>query len=104
MAAFSEGRGALKGGKSWFAVESKTFEISIEEIQGKLRGVILERSKGFSSSIKFGKKSFNFLLEGVETGAKESQARGALKFGKKEEENIGWSVVQMMPVGICYAQ
>ena len=38
MAAFSEGKGAPKGGKSWFAVESKTFEISIEEIRGKLRG------------------------------------------------------------------
>ena len=66
MAAFSEGRGAPKGGKSWFAVESKTFEISIEEIRGKLRGVILERSKGFSSWIKFGEKSFSSLLEGVE--------------------------------------
>ncbi|KAL6323907.1 hypothetical protein AAG906_005904 [Vitis piasezkii] len=58
MAAFSEGKGAPKGGKSWFAVESKTFEISIEEIRGKLRGVILERSKGFFSWIKFGEKSF----------------------------------------------
>ena len=42
--------------------------------------------------------------KGWKTGAEESKARGALKFGKKEEESIGWSVVQMMPVGICYAQ
>ena len=41
MVAFSEGRGVSKGGKSWFAVESKTLEISIEEIRGKPRGVIL---------------------------------------------------------------
>ncbi|RVW30578.1 hypothetical protein CK203_086079 [Vitis vinifera] len=34
MAAFSKGRGVLKGGKSWFAMESKTFEISIEEVRG----------------------------------------------------------------------
>ena len=32
MAALSEGRGVSKGGKCWFAVESKTFEISIEEV------------------------------------------------------------------------
>ena len=35
MAAFTEGRGVSKGGKSWFAVEYKTFEISIEEVRGK---------------------------------------------------------------------
>ena len=41
--------------------------------------------------------------KGWKNGAEEIQARGALKFGK-EEENIGWSVVQMMLVGICYAR
>ena len=41
--------------------------------------------------------------KGWKNGAEEIQARGALKFGK-EEENIGWSVVQMKPVGICYAR
>ena len=79
MAAFSKGRGALKGGKSWFAVESKTFEISIEEIQGKLRGVILERSKGFSSWIKFGEKSFSSLLEGMEDWCKGESSSRCLK-------------------------
>ena len=51
MAAFSEGRGVSKGGKCWFAVESKTFKISIEEVQGKQRGIILEMSKGLGWSI-----------------------------------------------------
>ena len=55
-----------KGGKCWFAVESKTFEISIEVVRGKLRGTILERSKVFSSWIRFGEKSLSLLLEGVE--------------------------------------
>ena len=45
-----------------------------------------------------------YCWKGWKTGAEECQARGALKFGKKDEENIGWSVVQMMPVGICYAR
>ena len=79
MAAFSEGRGVPKGGKSWFAVESKTFEISIEEIRGKLRGVILERSKGFSSWIKFGEKSFSSLLEGVEEWCRGDSSSRRLK-------------------------
>ena len=29
-----ESRGLSKGGKCWFAIESKTFEISIEVVQG----------------------------------------------------------------------
>ena len=79
MAAFSEGKGVSKGGKSWFAVESKTFEISIEEIRGKLRGVILERSKDFSSWIKFGEKSFSFLLEEVEDWCRGESSSRRLK-------------------------
>nr|CAN79200.1 hypothetical protein VITISV_034334 [Vitis vinifera] len=79
MAAFSEGEGAPKGGKSWFAVESKTFEISIEETRGKLRGVILERSKGFSSWIKFGAKSLSSLLEGVEEWCREESSSRSLR-------------------------
>ena len=79
MAAFSEGEGAPKGGKSWFAVESKTFEISIEEIRGKLRGVILERSKGFSSWIKFGAKSLSSLLEGVEEWCRDESSSRSLR-------------------------
>ena len=49
--------GVSKGGKCWFAVESKTLEISIEVVQGKLRGTILERSKGFSSWIRLVKRA-----------------------------------------------
>ncbi|KAL6343750.1 hypothetical protein AAG906_027520 [Vitis piasezkii] len=35
----------MRGGKKWFAVESKTFEVSIEEVRGKIRGTIVERSR-----------------------------------------------------------
>ncbi|WJZ84312.1 hypothetical protein VitviT2T_003921 [Vitis vinifera] len=58
--------GVPKGGKSWFAVESKSFEISIEEVRGRLRGTIWERSKGLSSWIRFGEKGLSLLLEGAE--------------------------------------
>ena len=66
MNAFLEWRGASKGGKCWFAVESKTFEISVEEVRGKQREIILEKSKDFSFWIRFGEKSLSYLLEGVE--------------------------------------
>ena len=79
MAAFSKGRGVLKGGKSWFAMESKTFEISIEEVRGKQRGIILEMSKGFSSWIKFGEKSLSYLLEGVEDWCRGESSSRCLK-------------------------
>ena len=73
-------RGGLKGGKCWFAVESKTFEISIEVVRGKPRGIILERSdKGFSSWIRFGERSLSYLLEGVEAWCRGESSSRCLK-------------------------
>ena len=54
------------GGRCWFSVETKSFEISVKETGGKLRGVILERSKGCSSWIHFRHVSLECLLQGVE--------------------------------------
>ena len=79
MAAFSEGREVSKGGKSWFAMESKTFEISIEEVRGKQRRIILEMSKDFSSWIKFGENSLSYLLEGVEDWCRGKSSSSCLK-------------------------
>ena len=61
------------GGKCWFGVELKTFEISIEEHKEKVHGKICERSPKFSSWIRFGGKGLSLLLEGVEScrGLKE---------------------------------
>ncbi|RVW39325.1 hypothetical protein CK203_102511 [Vitis vinifera] len=61
-----DSNGVSKGGKCWFAVESKAFEISVEEVRGKLRGTIWERSKGLSSWIRFGEKGLSLLLKGAE--------------------------------------
>ena len=36
----------LRGGKKWFAIEAKSFEIEIEEVKNGLRGCIWERRKG----------------------------------------------------------
>ena len=76
--------GVSKGGKCWFAFESKAFEISIEVVRGKLRGTILERSKGFSSCIRFGEKSLSLLLEGVEAWCREESNLRRLKVWDEE--------------------
>ncbi|RVW26042.1 hypothetical protein CK203_108899 [Vitis vinifera] len=61
----------LRGGSSRFVVESKWFEIVIEELGGRLKGCIWERSRGFESWIRFGEASLRCLLEGVETCCRE---------------------------------
>ena len=55
-----------RGGRVRFAVESKSFEILIDESGDKLRGCIWERSKGITSWIRFGDVSLGRLLAGVE--------------------------------------
>ena len=44
---------SFPGGRCWFGVELKTFEISIEEHKGKVHGKICERGPKFSSWIRF---------------------------------------------------
>ena len=44
---FMDSSGVSKGGKCWFAVESKMFEISIVMVQGKLRGLFWRGVKAF---------------------------------------------------------
>ena len=39
----------IRGGKSWLGIESKSFEISVKVIGKKVKGLIVERSKGFVS-------------------------------------------------------
>ena len=79
-----ESSGVLKGGKCWFALESKTFEISIEVVQGKRRETILERSKDFSSWIRFSENSLSLLLEGVEAWYRGESSSRRSKVWKEE--------------------
>ena len=53
-------------GKTWFAIEAKTFKISIEEKNNKLRGCIWEICKGATSWVRFGESSLHWLLLGIE--------------------------------------
>ncbi|WJZ82789.1 hypothetical protein VitviT2T_002517 [Vitis vinifera] len=72
-----------RGGRCCFVVESKSFEILVEEVGGKLKGCIWERSKGFSSWIRFGEASLRYLLDGVEACCREGINR-AWAFGWEE--------------------
>ncbi|RVW99126.1 hypothetical protein CK203_019083 [Vitis vinifera] len=63
----------MRGGKRWFAIESKSFEVSVEEVRGKIRGTIVERSRGLSSWIRFGVTSLRNFLEGLEECCREER-------------------------------
>ena len=67
------------GGRCCFVVESKSFEILIYSSGGKLRGIIMERSKGFSNWIRFGDYGLRSLLGGVEACCKEEKFRKVIK-------------------------
>ena len=56
----------LRGGKTWFAFEAKSFEIEVEEAKKGLRGCIWERRKGITSWIRFGGRSLIRLLTSLE--------------------------------------
>ncbi|RVW43418.1 Protein SPIRAL1-like 1 [Vitis vinifera] len=65
------------------SVDSKTFEISVEVAGKKQRGIIVERSRGFTSWIRFGESSLGWLLEGVETSCR---GEGGQMFVKRWED------------------
>ena len=72
----------MRGGKSWFAMEVKSFEISIVEATSKLRGALLESGRGCSNRIRFGEVSLSCLLEGVEGCCKEKGSKVCNKVWK----------------------
>ena len=69
----------MRGGRSCFAMDSKSFEISVDVFGEKLKGIIMERSRGFTSWIKFGGLSLCCLMEGVEACCKGEFAKRFVK-------------------------
>ena len=63
----------LRGGKTWFAFEAKSFEIEVEEAKKGLKGCIWERRKGITSWIRFGGRSLVRLLTGLEDCARATR-------------------------------
>ena len=57
---------SMRGGKTWFALEAKSFDIEIKEYCEKLKGCMRERCKGVTSWIRFGDMGLQNLLSGLE--------------------------------------
>ena len=55
----------VKRKESRFSVESKEFEIAVEEKRGKIQGCIVEKKGGVSSWVRLGAESLTFFLEGL---------------------------------------
>ena len=66
---------ASRGGRSWFAVESKSFELQVEVVGGKLKGCIWERCRGTTSWIRYGEVNLSRLLDGVEACCRDNGNR-----------------------------
>ena len=55
-----------KGIRRWFSVDSKSFEFLVEGEGKKLKAIIIERSRGCVSWIRFGKEGLKSVLKGVD--------------------------------------
>ena len=94
---------ASRGGRSWFAVESKSFELQVEVVGGKLNGFIWERCRGTTSWIRFGEVSLSRLLDGIEACCRDNgNRRWVLDW--EGGVNIGWSVDRMRREGFFSIQ
>ncbi|RVX21823.1 hypothetical protein CK203_001667 [Vitis vinifera] len=82
-----------RGGKSWFAMEFKSFELQVEVIGGKLKECTWERCRGTTSWIRFGEVSLSRLLDSVEACCRDNGNRRWVLDWEKGGGNIGWSVV-----------
>ena len=69
------GEGSKVGSRAWFEVDSKSFKISVEVLNGKLTRVITKRGRGFSSWIRFGERGLSMLLEGVEVCCQKEELK-----------------------------
>ena len=78
----------MRGGNCWFVIESKSFEVSVEEVRGKLKGTIVERSRGLSSWIWFGDLSLRNLLEGFEECCREEKEGRLVKVWEEERRKF----------------
>ena len=66
---------SMIGGQCWFSVDSKSFDLSVEEVDGRLKGVVVEQGKGFSTCIRFKELSLRYSLEGVGFFCRDKELR-----------------------------
>ena len=86
--------------KSSFGVESKTFEVKVEEKKGKLQATIVERKRGISSWIKLGPESLGLFVECLVLGIKDTRTG---KWERKwKEKGRAYSLVCNENKGGCF--
>ncbi|RVX15433.1 Protein arginine N-methyltransferase 1.6 [Vitis vinifera] len=86
--------------KSSFSVESKTFEVEVEEKKGKKQFVVLERKRGISSWVRMGIESLGFFLEGLVHCCKDTSVG---KWRRSWKENgRAYSMVRNENRGRCF--
>lgn len=66
-------------------MDSKSFDLFIEAVRGKLKGVIMEKGRGLSVWIKFGDLSLRGMLEGMEACCRDEGLGGGVKVGRRGE-------------------
>ena len=90
---------SMIGGQCWFSVDSKSFDLSVEEVDGRLKGVVVEQGRGFSTCIRFKELSLRYSLEGVGFSVETKSCGDGVKFGRREGGSSSWSVIQMAKGG-----
>ena len=84
---------------NWFAVESKSFEFTMEGEGKKAKCFITERSRGIASWIRFGVEGMNKLLEGIEECCRVSVPARNPWSGGRTEDISDWRERKTMPGG-----
>ena len=84
-----------KGSRRWFFVNSKSFEFSVEGEGRKLKVIIIERSRGRVSWIRFGEEGLKTLLKRVEFFISEATSKKEALIGRSMEEGTVWIARKM---------
>ena len=91
-------RKLVKG--SSFRVESKSFEVEVEEKKGRLQAIIVERKRGISSWVNLGPESLGFFLDGLRFCIEDMSAG---KWERSWKENgRSYSLVRDENKGGCF--
>ena len=86
--------------KGGFGVESKSFEVEVEEKKGKLQATIVERKKGISSWIRLGPASLGLFFDCLVLCIKDMRTG---KWVRKWKENgRAYSLVRDQNKGGCF--
>lgn len=94
----------VREGRCRFVMDLKSFDLSVEVVGGKLRGIIKEKGRGLSTWIRFSELSLHYLLEGVKAYYRVKSWRVGISLGRRVRGSSSWSGIRMRLEGFCYVQ